>query len=163
MYISEIISSVYTNKFNMQLLFVCVCVYVLLWLQFMEQENSTPLVQFWLTADSFRSQLSDPQRVPNIERDTTDAITIYERCDSHDSVYSYNWLSTFLWYHEIWIISMQHIWMDASKQPCTCMSCILSLIVIMHGITLCMHTLKDDHTMLLPWIPYIHMYIIIHR
>lgn len=132
MYISEIISSVYTNKFNMQLLFVCVCVYVLLWLQFMEQENSTPLVQFWLTADSFRSQLSDSQHVPNIERDTTDAITIYERCDSHDSVYSYNWLSTFLWYHEIWIISMQHIWMDATMQATVHMH-------VLHFITDCHH------------------------
>ena len=51
-------------------------------LQFMEQENSTPLVQFWLTADSFRSQLSDPLHVPNIDRDTADAMGIYERCDS---------------------------------------------------------------------------------
>lgn len=50
-------------------------------MQYMEQENSTSLVQFWLTAESFRSQISDTVHVPDIERDTADAIAIYERCE----------------------------------------------------------------------------------
>ena len=45
----------------------------------MEQENATLLLQFWLTAENFRSQLSDPMHVADIERDTADAIAIYER------------------------------------------------------------------------------------
>ena len=74
------------NKFAavaVNVMCMCVCVYVCV-LQFMEQESATPLVQFWLTADSFRSQLADPLHVPNIDRDTSDAIAIYERCDYCD-------------------------------------------------------------------------------
>lgn len=47
----------------------------------MEQENCTSLIQFWLTAESFTNELSSPHHVPDIERDTMDAIAIYERCD----------------------------------------------------------------------------------
>lgn len=47
----------------------------------MEQENATSLVQFWLTAENYKSQLSDPMHLADIERDTADAIAIYERCE----------------------------------------------------------------------------------
>lgn len=64
----------------------------------MEQENATSLVQFWVTAENYRSQLSDPMHVADIERDTTDAIAIYERCGLPEYV------------HIMHINSCQHAW-----------------------------------------------------
>ena len=63
----------------------------------MEQENATSLVQFWLTAENYRCQLSDSMHVADIERDTADAIAIYERCELPYT-------------HIMYIISCQHAW-----------------------------------------------------
>ena len=47
--------------------------------QFMEQENCSNLLHFWLLAENFYSQMSSPQYQHNIETDMLDAMTIYDR------------------------------------------------------------------------------------
>ena len=48
-------------------------------LQFMEQEGASSLLQFWLKADNFYNQLSNPNRIPDVEVDIADAMAIYDR------------------------------------------------------------------------------------
>lgn len=48
-------------------------------IEFMEQECASSLLQFWLTAENFYNQLSSPEHVADIEVDMSDAISIYTR------------------------------------------------------------------------------------
>ncbi|KAL5477283.1 hypothetical protein EMCRGX_G024056 [Ephydatia muelleri] len=48
-------------------------------MEFMEQENCSNLLHFWLLAENFYSQMSSPQYQHNIETDMLDAMTIYDR------------------------------------------------------------------------------------
>lgn len=47
--------------------------------QFMEQEGSRSLVDFWLMAENFQNHLASPAHIPDIVMDTEDAIAIYDR------------------------------------------------------------------------------------
>ncbi|XP_064391555.1 A-kinase anchor protein 10, mitochondrial-like [Halichondria panicea] len=48
-------------------------------MEYMEVEGASSLVQFWLMADSFHRQLTQPQYTPDVDVDTRDAIAIYDR------------------------------------------------------------------------------------
>ena len=146
MYISEIILSVYTNKFNMQLLFMYVCVCMCysdssLW-------NRRTLHRWfsfgWQLTASEASSLTPSMsltlrgilRMPLPYMKGVILMTRYIATTDYPHSCDTTRYGSFQ-------CSNIYGWMQACKQPCTCMSCILSLIVIMHGITLCMHTLKD--------------------
>lgn len=48
-------------------------------MEFMEQENTSNLLHFWLLAENFCSQMNSPHHQRNIEADMADAMTIYDR------------------------------------------------------------------------------------
>lgn len=52
-----------------------VCIYM----QFMEQENAMPLLQFWLTAENFHTHVASLGTQCNVEATVQDAIAIYDR------------------------------------------------------------------------------------
>lgn len=105
------------------ILIMCVCYSSLFILQFMEQEGPRALLEFWLAAHNFSSQLEAEGSSKNFEQAQSDAIVLYEKW-VHCLILNHSMLSLdfFMgnWYVQFWKILMLYflqILFSSSNMP----------------------------------------------